>query len=65
MSVTIACECDGLPPHSHVGRWEGSATGDPRLMTWVPDPFDVRVWVDWKTVARDATTSPNAQAVTP
>jgi hypothetical protein len=60
VSVEVACECDGFPPHSHVYRWqdaEGRTTG---LLTerpkWAPDPYDVRVWVDWKAVARVALT---------
>lgn len=53
----IGCMCSGLPVHSHVYR----STIDPAKTAQDPvfrirhelDPYDVRIWVDWKAVARD------------
>lgn len=44
----IACTCDGLPPHSHIYR---RVQYGKRIVMDV-DPYDVRIWVDWKAVAR-------------
>lgn len=41
------CTCDhvpNLPEHTHVWKIVD--------MKYVLDPYDVRIWVDWKAVAR-------------
>lgn len=48
--IEVACTCDGLPPHSHVYRPEQHG----QRLDMVLDPYDVRVWVDWRAVAREA-----------
>lgn len=57
MSVEIACECDGLPAHSHVYTTVSDPNGPSidgyRLRRRVADPFDVRIWIDWKALARE------------
>jgi hypothetical protein len=51
--VEMACTCDDLPPHSHVFRHDmildrtGNRCAVPR------DTGEVRIWVDWKEVARE------------
>lgn len=51
MVVEMACTCDDLPPHSHISRPVMRDLG--RGAHWVPeDTGDVRIWVDWKEVAR-------------
>lgn len=49
--IEVACTCDGLPAHSHVYRPVVARGG---RLHMVIDPYDVRVWVDWRAVARDA-----------
>lgn len=49
--IEIACTCDDLPAHSHVYQ----PKQDGKRLTMVPEPFDVRVWVDWRAVARALT----------
>lgn len=51
MVVEFACTCGDLPAHSHVGAWVMQEDG---LDRYVVDPYDVRIWVDWKDVAREA-----------
>lgn len=48
MSVELACTCDDLPAHSHVYRPQQ----DGQLVKMVLEEFDVRIWVDWRDVAR-------------
>lgn len=51
----IACTCDGLPAHSHVYRvgLDPDLTNPSQsVITHVQDPYDIRIWVDWKEVAR-------------
>jgi hypothetical protein len=54
--IEVACLCDDLPAHSHVYQ----AQQDGQRITMVPEPFDVRVWVDWRAVARSALTTGKA-----
>ncbi len=58
MVVEVACECDGLPPHSHTGRWIVKVGF--RKAEWEPDPYDIRVWIDWRIVAHDLMTDASA-----
>jgi hypothetical protein len=55
MVVEIACTCDGLPSHSHLFTHTFlSDVATRHSYTQVEmEPFDVRIWVDWKTVARE------------
>lgn len=46
--MELACTCGDLPAHSHV--YAPKQVGKRIIMT--EDPFDVRIWVDWKAVAR-------------
>jgi hypothetical protein len=48
-------QCDGLPSHSHIFTHVFLTDVKTRhSYTQVEmDPFDVRIWVDWKTVARE------------
>lgn len=48
MVVEIACTCEDLPAHSHVGQWVGGS-GQRRY----EDTGEVRIWVDWKALARE------------
>lgn len=48
VSVEMACYCDDLPAHSHVYN----TVIDGRRIMYVPDEFDVRIWVNWKELAR-------------
>lgn len=50
MSVEVACTCDDLPAHSHVYRTVNVAG---LTVQREPDPYDVRIWVDWKAVAKE------------
>lgn len=61
MSVEIACTCEGLPAHSHTGKWL-FAEKDPTqvrvpAVKWVPDG-GIRLWIDWKAVAHDLMVDP-------
>lgn len=68
--VEYACTCDGLPPHSHnpTGRTvpgsvvESGPFAGMRHEQIEYDPFGIRMWVDWKAVAKafatDAALSP-------
>lgn len=56
MSVEIACTCDDLPAHSHVYRLGVDVDPmypDTTVVKYIQDEFDIRIWVDWKAVARD------------
>lgn len=57
MSVEFACTCDDLPSHSHVFRHEARLVDGVRVAVPV-DTGDVRIWVDWKAVARDLAVQP-------
>lgn len=46
--MEIACTCDDLPAHSHVYI----AKKEEKRLVMAEDPFDVRIWVDWRSVAR-------------
>lgn len=48
--MEIACTCDDLPAHSHV--YQAQKDEDNRRINMVLDHFDVRIWVDWRAVAR-------------
>ncbi len=48
--IEEACTCEGLPAHIHLPtHW---ATIDGVYRPVFDDPFWLRVWVDWRTVAR-------------
>lgn len=54
MVVEIACQCDDLPSHSHV--FKPYTFVDPETGVYhaeMLDTGDVRIWVDWKSVARE------------
>lgn len=71
--IEYACTCDDLPPHSHIGEqivlqhWDGRRTSVPAASlagTWSGDwaeveriPPSIRIWVDWKAVARSLSLS--------
>jgi hypothetical protein len=50
MSVEIGCSCGDLPAHSHTGEFRPNARG---IVAMDYDPYDVRIWVDWKAIAHD------------
>lgn len=57
MVVEVACTCDDLPPHSHVYE-RARVAGPGGLPTLQMVPTDeVRIWVDWKAVARELAVS--------
>lgn len=59
---TVACQCDGLPPHDH---FMGSEVVDDVYQA-VYDWEDVgRVWVDWRAVAKALTVTPGVVVSTP
>lgn len=48
--IEVACTCEGLPAHSHLPtRWD---TVDGTYQAIFDDPFYVRIWVDWRAVAK-------------
>lgn len=59
MVITL-CQCDGLPPHEHrfTGRTvpgsliEAGPFKGQRYERMEVDPYDIRVSVDWKAVAK-------------
>lgn len=54
--IEEACTCKGYPPHSHqILGWEPGPDG---VMRAVIGEDDVRIWVDWKAVARDLMVNP-------
>lgn len=61
MSVEMACYCGDLPAHSHV--YEHLPYEDERgvgHMASVPSG-EVRIWVDWKQVARELAIGPRSE----
>lgn len=55
MVVEIACQCGDLPAHSHIYThvWVSNVETRHTHTLVEMEPFDVRIWVDWKTVARE------------
>lgn len=51
MVVTVACGCDDLPPHTHIYRTV--IDEKTQYIDTVVDEFDVRIWIDWKAIARE------------
>lgn len=55
MVVEMACQCDDLPSHSHIASWvpvEAKPGQPPGMRAQYFDTGEVRIWVDWKAVAR-------------
>lgn len=52
MVVEIACTCDDLPSHSHVFRHQVIEDRVGNKFVQPVDTGEVRIWVDWKEVAR-------------
>jgi hypothetical protein len=52
--MELACTCDDLPAHSHVYR----PVREGKRIEMVLDPFDVRIWVDWRAAAREFAVTP-------
>lgn len=48
--IEVACQCEGLPAHSHLPTRH--AVVDGVYQGVYDDPFYVRVWVDWREYAR-------------
>jgi hypothetical protein len=57
MSVEVACCCDELPAHSHVFRHDVVEDRHGNRCARPVDTGEVRIWVDWKAVARELATA--------
>lgn len=55
--IEIACRCDDLPSHSHIFEPVTQWVEGVRVYTGsMEDTGEVRIWVNWKDLARELMT---------